>query len=77
MIELTYIDFASTTSTFKQIIDYKKKEYDIDAEELIKEYTDTFIRQTNDQLKADSMYVRFFVEADAFVEAVWREGEKQ
>ncbi len=72
-----YIDFASTTSTFKQIIDYKKKEYDIDAEELIKEYTDTFIRQTNDQLKADSMYVRFFVEADAFVEAVWREGEKQ
>lgn len=36
-----YVDFSSTTSTFSQIIEYKKSKYaDIDEDMLVKEYAD-------------------------------------
>lgn len=57
-----YLDFASTTSTFLAIAN-KKKEYsaykDVEVESLIKEYTNIFIKQVNEELGADSIYVTF------------------
>ena len=57
-----YLDFASTTSTFLAIAN-KKKMYsayeDVEVESLIQEYTDIFIKQVNEELKEDSVYVTF------------------
>lgn len=57
-----YLDFASTTSTFLAIAN-KKKGFgpykDVDVESLIREYTDIFIKQVNEELKGDSIHVTF------------------
>lgn len=66
-----YVDFASTTSTFLKILEYKLQQYpDMDGNEVIRDYTDTFIRQTNEQLQADSSYVHFYISKDDFVRAI-------
>lgn len=57
-----YLDFASTTSTFLSIAKKKQKypEYENkDVDDMIEEYTDIFIRQTKEELGADSVYVKF------------------
>lgn len=57
-----YLDFASTTSTFLEIAKKKQKypEYENkDVDDMIEEYTDIFIRQTKEELGADSVYVKF------------------
>lgn len=57
-----YLDFASTTSTFLAIANKKKKfgpYKDVDVENMIKEYTDIFIKQVNEGLGKDSVYVTF------------------
>lgn len=58
----SYIDFASTTSTFLAIAQ-KKKEYPVyqekNVDEIIEEYTDIFITQAKEQLGSDSVYVTF------------------
>ncbi len=57
-----YLDFASTTSTFLAIAQKKKKypEYrDKKVDDMIEEYTEIFIRQTKEELGADSVYVTF------------------
>ena len=57
-----YLDFASTTSTFLAIAQ-KKKEYpeyrEVKVDDMIEEYTNIFIRQTKDELGADTVYVTF------------------
>ena len=61
-------DFASTTSTFLQILNYKKEKFpELDEDEVIRDYSDTFIRQTKELLGADSVYVHFFVSQDEFI----------
>ena len=61
-IHNTFLDFASTTSTFLAIAN-KKKEYSIyrkvEIDKMIQEYTDIFIHQANGMLKEDSVYVTF------------------
>lgn len=57
-----YIDFATTTTTFMEIAKIKKKKdvyADVDLDDMIEEYTDTFIKQANQILGADSVYVSF------------------
>ena len=66
-----YVDFASTTSSFLKILNYKKQKYpDLNENEVIQDYTNTFIRQTNELLEADSVYVHFYVAVDDFIEAI-------
>lgn len=66
-----YIDFASTTSTFLQILEYKKEKYpNLDENEVIQDYTDTFIRQTKELLGQDSVFVKFYVSQDKFIEGI-------
>lgn len=57
-----YIDFASTTSTFLAIANLKKEKIaykEIEIDDMIKEYTDIFIKQAKEILKEDSVYVTF------------------
>ncbi len=66
-----YVDFASTTSTFAQIINYKKEKYPkLSNDEMIKDYSDTFIRQCKEQLEGDSSYVYFYTDPDLFVQTL-------
>ncbi len=72
-----YVDFASTTSTFYQIIDYKKEAYpDLDDDALLKFYSETFIRQTIEQLGENAKYVHFFTSPDEFISAIKKKGEQ-
>lgn len=60
-----YIDFASTTSTFLAIAKKKKEKNvykDIAIDDMIKEYTEIFIKQANELLRADSVYISFVTE---------------
>lgn len=68
--ENVYVDFASTTSTFAQIIDYKKSRYDIDEDLLVKEYSDTFIRQSKELLGQDSIFVHYYTDRQEFISAI-------
>ena len=57
-----YLDFASTTTSFIKIAEYKKghpayRKMSIDS--IISEYTGEFIEQTNKRLDGDSVYVQF------------------
>lgn len=57
-----YLDFASTTTSFIKIAEYKKghpayRKMSIDS--IISEYTGEFIEQTNKRLEGDSVYVQF------------------
>ena len=57
-----YIDFASTTSTFLAIAKLKKQKTiykDIEVDSMIKEYSDIFVKQANEILGADSIFVTF------------------
>lgn len=58
-----YLDFATTTSSFKGIAEYKRENEhykQTSINELINEYAKTFIAETNDELKDDSVYVEFY-----------------
>ena len=71
--ERVYIDFASTTSTFLQILNYKKQQYpELDEDEVIRDYADTFVRQTKELLRADSAYVHFYTSQTEFIDALRR-----
>lgn len=68
-----YLDFASTTSTFLAIAQ-KKKEYpeyrDVKVDDMIEEYTNIFIRQTKDELGADTVYVTFVTKISDILEEI-------
>ena len=68
-----YLDFASTTTSFFKIAEYKIKHpeyqtYSID--EIINGYTTSFISLTNKELKNDSIYLSFITDKDMFVKQV-------
>lgn len=66
-----YIDFASTTSTFLQILNYKKERYpSLNEDKVIQDYSSTFIRQTNELLEEDSVYVHFYVSQEEFINGI-------
>ena len=70
-VDEVYVDFASTTSTFMQILDYKLQRYpDLDKDKVIQDYANTFIRQTKELLGADSVHVHFFVSQEKFVQEI-------
>lgn len=65
-----YIDFASTTTSFFKIAEYKKDHpayQNISFDEIINEYTEEFIVQTNKKLETDSIYVKFYTEKNDLV----------
>lgn len=65
-----YIDFASTTTLFIDVADYKKRQptyHNVSTDEIIQEYTYEFINKTNEKLKSDSVYVKFFTEKDDLI----------
>lgn len=72
-IPAIYVDFASTTTSFFKIAEYKIKHpeyraYSID--DIIKEYTNAFISKTNQELKGDSVYIKFVTDKELFAEEI-------
>lgn len=68
-----YIDFASTTTSFFKIAEYKIKhpEYrTYTMDDIINEYTTSFISMTNNVLNKDSVYLRFITDKEVFVKEV-------
>lgn len=68
-----YLDFASTTTSFFKIAEYKIKhpEYQVySIDDIINGYTTSFISLTNKELKNDSIYLSFITDKDAFVKEV-------
>ncbi len=66
-----FIDFASTTSSFLEVAEYKKshKVYEqTEIDDLISEYAHTFISEAKQRLKDDSVFVDFFLTQDQFIE---------
>lgn len=62
-----YLDFASTTTSFYKIAEYKKENEAykrISIDDIIKEYTQSFIMQTNAKLEADSVYLTFVTDKE-------------
>lgn len=65
-----YIDFASTTTSFFKIAEYKKNHpayHNVSIDDIIDEYTNEFIIQTNEKLKSDSAYVKFFTDKNDLI----------
>lgn len=65
-----YLDFATTTSTFLEIAERKKEKFgyqDQTIDEMINEYTNTFIRQANEQLDSDSISVSFITDENEII----------
>lgn len=68
-----YVDFASTTTSFFKIAEYKMKhpEYSMyNIDEIINEYTTAFISKTNQELKGDSVHVKFVTDKELFAEQI-------
>lgn len=66
-----YIDFASATTSFFKIAEYKKSHpayHHVSIDEIINEYTEEFISQTNEKLETDSIYIKFFTSKDDLVD---------
>lgn len=69
-VEGIYIDFATTTSSFLTVANYKKNysEYSSTPVDLmIEEYSYKFRQQINERLGRDSVYVEFFMTKDALI----------
>lgn len=67
------MDFASTTSTFLAIARKKKESApyaNVDLDDMIDEYTNIFIRQTNNALGADSTRVIFVKSIDEIISSI-------
>lgn len=66
-----YLDFATTTSSFLTVANYKKraKEYrKMPKDSMIREYSTEFIKQVNQRLGRDSVYVRFFTDREKMLQ---------
>lgn len=58
-----FLDFASTTSSFLEVAEYKKTHIayeNTEIDDLVKDYTMTFIKESKEELKDDSVFVEFF-----------------
>lgn len=63
IIEGLYMDFATTTTSFIEIANYKKKNEEYDhtpVDSIIDGYSKEFVRQTRERLKSDSVYIEFY-----------------
>ena len=72
-VSCNYIDFATTTSSFLKVAEYKKKhdEYEmIPISQLISDYSISFMKQTKELLEDDSIYVKFYLSATDMVEEI-------
>ena len=68
-----YLDFATTTSSFIKVAEYKKghEEYkELSLNEIIEGYSVSFIRQTKELLERDSIYVDFYLSVDELVQTL-------
>lgn len=70
-IDGVYIDFATTTTSFLNIANYKKKHKEYDStpiDSIIAEYSYDFVEQTKNSLKSDSVYVKFVFDNNELIE---------
>ena len=73
VIDNIYLDFASTSTSFLKIAEYKKHNLfykDKSWDELIHEYANTFIFQTKQRLGTDSIYVELFIDKDEMLDMI-------
>lgn len=65
-----YLDFASTTTSFLEIAEFKKNHEsysDTPIDSIIHGYAHEFVDQTNKKLKADSTFVKFVYSTDELI----------
>lgn len=69
-LEGLYLDFATTTTSFLDIAKFKKKNREYrhtPLDSIIHEYAYEFAKQTNEQLKSDSVFVKFIFDKQEFI----------
>ena len=62
-----FLDFATTTTSFVRVAEYKRahEEYkSLSLDEIIYGYAESFIKQTNQLLERDSVYVKFYTSVE-------------
>lgn len=72
-IPSVYIDFASTTTSFFKIAEYKMKHPEYQSyslDDIISDYTSSFISLTNKELKNDSIYLKFITDKDVLAKDI-------
>lgn len=65
-----FLDFASTTSSFLEVAEYKKSHEayrQTDIDDLILEYANTFVSEAKQKLQKDSVFVDFYFSQDDLV----------
>ncbi|MBQ9357014.1 MAG: TIR domain-containing protein [Prevotella sp.] len=75
-----YIDFASTTTSFYHIAEYKKQNVayeDFNIDDIIKQFTRSFIRQTNKRLEGDSIYMEFVTSKEEMIDRLRQNAQQQ
>lgn len=78
-LEGTYLDFATTTSSFVKVAEYKMRheEYkSMKLDSIVNEYSQSFIRQTKGILDKDSCYVKFYTSIDDLVDNLEKKNRK-
>lgn len=68
--ENTFLDFATTTSSFVKVAEYKMRHEgykDIKFCNIINEYSQSFIKQTKEILGKDSCYIKFYMSIDDLI----------
>ena len=68
-----YLDFASTTTSFFKIAEYKMENpayQKTTIDEIIDGYTKEFVEQTKHKLEGDSVYVEFLTDKDSLVRSL-------
>lgn len=69
----TIIDFATITSSFIKVAEYKKENEAYNKQslsEIIEGYSLSFIEQTKEVLERDSVYVHFYLSTEDLVRAL-------
>lgn len=65
-----YLDFATTTTSFLEIAQFKKKNREYrhtPIDSIIQGYAYEFEQQTNDKIKSDSAYVKFYYDKNELI----------
>ncbi len=65
-----YLDFATTTTSFLEIAKFKKKNREYrhtPLDSIIQGYASEFVSQTNDKIKSDSAYVKFYYDKNIMI----------
>lgn len=73
LLNRVYIDFATTTTSFLNVAEYKKEheEYkSMPIDSIIDEYSQEFVYQINEKYKSDSAYIRFYYDKQDLIKEI-------